>query len=519
MKWFDRLTVAKRLALLIASAALGLFCVAGLGLDQIKQVYDAASYASVNTVPSFVVLDNAQGAFDTMRVLVYQHMLTNDLAKKKDLEGNIEQQLARLSTALRQYEPLISDDHDKGLLADDRAQLSRYDAVRNNVLALSRENSPEAFTLATQQMFPAAKQVIAALTAHREYNVELGKQGTDLAVQIMSHAIWMVAVIAGLTFVTVVGLGALITRHLLRQLGGEPHYAAAIASTVAAGDLTVSVETKRGDQSSLLFAIRSMRDNLAGIVGRVQAGTDAIATASRQIAAGNLDLSSRTEQQASSLQETASSMEELTSTVKQNAENAQQASALAANASEVAHKGSAVVGRVVDTMSDISQSSTKIAEITGIIEGIAFQTNILALNAAVEAARAGEQGRGFAVVASEVRNLAQRSSTAAKEIKDLIGASVQKIRDGSELAGEAGRTMTEVTQSVARVTDIMGEIAAASGEQSRGIGQVNLAITQMDEVTQQNAALVEEAAAASKSLEDQGGQLSEAVAVFRVSGT
>jgi methyl-accepting chemotaxis protein-1 (serine sensor receptor) len=228
-----------------------------------------------------------------------------------------------------------------------------------------------------------------------------------------------------------------------------------------------------------------------------------------------MDLSQRTEQQAASLQETASSMEQLTSTVKQNADNAQQGSMLAANASSVAQKGSTVVGRMVDTMHDISESSTKIADLTGIIEGIAFQTNILALNAAVEAARAGEQGRGFAVVASEVRSLAQRSSSAAKEIKDLIATSVDKIRDGSALAGEAGKTMSEVTLAVTRVTDIISEIAAASSEQSRGIEQVNLAITQMDNVTQQNAALVEEAAA-SRSMEDQGQQLNEAVGFFQV---
>jgi methyl-accepting chemotaxis protein len=261
-----------------------------------------------------------------------------------------------------------------------------------------------------------------------------------------------------------------------------------------------------------------MCESLKEVVGKVRAGSETIATATSQIAAGNLDLSSRTEQQASSLQQTASSMEELTSTVQLNAQNAQQASSLATNASEVAHKGSDVVGRVVETMSQISERSTKIADITGIIEGIAFQTNILALNAAVEAARAGEQGRGFAVVASEVRSLAQRSSSAAKEIKDLITASVQTIQDGSALAGDAGRTMADVTQAIARVTDIMGEIAAASNEQSRGIEQIGVAITQMDEVTQQNAALVEEAAAASQSLDEQGGQLSQAVAFFQVAG-
>lgn len=516
MEWFYNLTVAKRLAVLIASAALGLSCVAGLGLTQIREVYDAASYASVNTVPSLVAINNAQGAFSTLRVLAYQHLLTHDVAKKKDIDGKIDEQRTRLTDELKQYEPLISDNHDKGLLADDRAELASFDGVCDRVLALSRENSLEAFALASEQMFPAAQKLEAALMVHRGYNVELGKQGTDQAARIISHALLMVLVSAGLTFIAVIGLGLLITRHLLRQLGGEPDYATSIAGKIAAGDLAVPVNTKNGDESSLLFAIRSMRDNLAGIVGRVRTGTDAIACASGQIAAGNLDLSSRTEEQAASLEETASSMEELTATVKQNAENAQQASVLASNASEVAHKGNSVVGEVVTTMDDISHSSTKIAEITGIIEAIAFQTNILALNAAVEAARAGDQGRGFAVVASEVRNLAQRSSSAAKEIKDLITTSVQKIRNGSTLAGEAGRTMSEVTQAIARVTDIMSEIAAASSEQSRGIEQVNQAITQMDEVTQQNASLVEQAAAASKSLEDQGQQLNQAVAVFRL---
>jgi methyl-accepting chemotaxis protein-1 (serine sensor receptor) len=259
-----------------------------------------------------------------------------------------------------------------------------------------------------------------------------------------------------------------------------------------------------------------MQASLVRLITQVRTAAGSIATGSSQIASGNTDLSSRTEQQAASLQETASSMEQLTSTVRQNAENAQQASSLSCNASEVAHRGNEVVRQVVGTMGEISANSTKIANITGIIEGIAFQTNILALNAAVEAARAGEQGRGFAVVAIEVRTLAQRPSTAAKEIKDLITGSVQKIQDGSSLADQAGKTMSDVTHAVARVADIMGEIAAASTEQSRGIDQVNQAITQMDEVTQQNAALVEEAAAAAKSLGDQGRHLHQAISFFRL---
>jgi methyl-accepting chemotaxis protein-1 (serine sensor receptor) len=285
---------------------------------------------------------------------------------------------------------------------------------------------------------------------------------------------------------------------------------------ISGGDLTRVVTIKTHDEmGQLLVGVASMKDKLAATVGSVRSSGEAIASASKQIAAGNIDLSSRTEEQAASLQETAASMEELTATVKQNSESALQASGLAETATAVATEGSTIVGQVIQTMAGIEQSSKKIGEIIGTIEGIAFQTNILALNAAVEAARAGEQGRGFAVVASEVRSLAQRSSTAAKEIKDLIETSGSRVEAGTELVDQAGKTMQKVSTAIQRVTDIMGEIAAASHEQSRGIEQVNQAITQMDEVTQQNAALVEEAAAAAGSLEDQAENLRSAVAVFR----
>jgi methyl-accepting chemotaxis protein len=311
-------------------------------------------------------------------------------------------------------------------------------------------------------------------------------------------------------------IGVLIARSLLRQLGGEPAYAAGIVGRIAAGDLTGQVKTRQGDETSLLHAMRQMTDSLAGVVGKVRAGTETIATASSQIAAGNQDLSQRTEEQAASLQQTAASMEELTGTVKQNADNARQANQLALSASEVAAKGGSVVGQVVDTMASINQSSKKIADIISVIEGISFQTNILALNAAVEAARAGEQGRGFAVVASEVRSLAQRSASAAKDIKALIDDSVGKVDAGSELVTQAGQTMQEIVGSVKRVTDIMGEIAAASHEQTKGIEQVNQAIVQMDQVTQQNAALVEEASAAAQSMREQANHLVAAVSVFKL---
>ncbi|WP_207004954.1 methyl-accepting chemotaxis protein [Trinickia mobilis] len=297
------------------------------------------------------------------------------------------------------------------------------------------------------------------------------------------------------------------------------------ADRVASGDLTSDFSASKlmasgkDEIARVLAAVKSMNDGLARIVTQLRSGADAIATGSAQISAGNTDLSQRTEEQAASLGETASSMEELTSTVRQNADNAKKATALAHTASEIAERGGKVVGRVVDTMHDISKSSAKVAEIISVIEGIAFQTNILALNAAVEAARAGEQGRGFAVVAGEVRTLAQRSATAAKEIKELIGESVARVDSGSTLVEEAGHTIGEVVQSVKRVTDIMSEITAASEAQSAGIEQVNTAVTQMDEVTQQNAALVEEASAAAQSLDRQAQALREAVAVFKVGDT
>jgi len=308
-------------------------------------------------------------------------------------------------------------------------------------------------------------------------------------------------------------LGRTVVRPLERAIQ--------VFERMASGDLATRMEGqtaagRRDETARLMHAVSSMQTSLQQIIGQVRTGSDSIASATKQIAAGNADLSQRTEQQASSLEETASSMEELTSIVKQNADNARQASTLAVNASDIAVKGGEVVGRVVDTMAGINESSRKIADIIGVIEGIAFQTNILALNAAVEAARAGEQGRGFAVVAGEVRSLAQRSATAAKEIKELIGDSVGRVQNGTTLVAEAGTVIDEVVVAVRRVTDIMGEISAASEEQSSGIEQVNQAVTQMDQVTQQNAALVEQAAAAAESLEEQAEALRSAVSVFRV---
>jgi methyl-accepting chemotaxis protein len=329
--------------------------------------------------------------------------------------------------------------------------------------------------------------------------------------QLVTAAAWLAVIGALLS-----ALVWFIVRSVELSLGGDPEDAVAVAQRIAAGDLGMDVPVRAGFDASLMAAMKRMRDALAGIVGDVRAGTDLIATASREIASGNLDLSSRTEEQASSLEETAASMEQLTSTVKNSAENAREASRLAESAAEVAGRGGAVVSRVVDTMASINESSSRIVDIIGVIDGIAFQTNILALNAAVEAARAGEQGRGFAVVAGEVRNMAQRSAAAAKEIKALIGNSVARVNDGAKLVGEAGATMQEIVASVNKVSTMIGAISSATQEQGEGIEHINQAIAQMDQVTQQNASLVEEAAAASEAMQEQAAKLAEVVSVFRV---
>ena len=337
----------------------------------------------------------------------------------------------------------------------------------------------------------------------------------DLEATFRSYAYKFLA-IAGILFLATCALGVLLLRSVQRQLGGEPQYASEVVNLIASGTVNVPV-TVAGPPTSLLASMERMRLSLSDLVGNVRRGSESVATASAEIAQGNQDLSARTESQASALQQTAASMEELSSQVKHNADNARQANQLAASASAVAVRGGEVVGRVVDTMKEINDASKKIADIISVIDGIAFQTNILALNAAVEAARAGEQGRGFAVVASEVRSLAGRSAEAAKEIKNLINASVARVNQGTLLVDEAGTTMTEVVGSIRRVSDLVGEISSASSEQAAGVAQVGEAVTQMDHTTQQNAALVEQMAAAASSLHTQAGDLVKTVSAFKVS--
>lgn len=496
--------------------------VSGIGLRDMAQIAANADKTYRQDLVGLNLIQQANA--DVLRVGTYLRnaiLATTTEQRTASLE-QAEKALASAREHLNQAEPLVYTEKGKATFSDldqswqdyiqafnemkgriDAAGLQDRDGLTNYLLGDYHRRGFK--TLVLMSTLVEVKQGDAQKTA--ESNDVVYDESRDL-----------MFVLVALSVLTGVGVGIWLMRSVTRQLGTEPATAAGLARSVAAGDLSVRIDLRPGDTSSLMASLKAMCDALKRVVADVRENAEGVATASAQIAQGNLDLSSRTEEQAASLEETASSMEELTAAVRHNTDNAKQAATLAGTASGVAQHGGEIVGRVVETMRDISSSSTKMSEIISVIEGIAFQTNILALNAAVEAARAGEQGRGFAVVAGEVRTLAQRSATAAKEIKELISDSVSRVEAGSTLVEEAGGAINEIVVSVKRVTDIVGEISSASTEQSSGIEQVNQAVTQMDQVTQQNAALVEQASAAAQSMAQQARSLSEAVAFFKVDG-
>jgi methyl-accepting chemotaxis protein len=521
---FPILTIGTRLGLGFTLLLLLLAAITVIAIGYMAQIQQRLNHViHVNNVETNLVLEMRSTLSD--RLISLRNMaLTNEAARGEAEEARITEQGKKYAAAEQALQRMLDGSkhaaaEKKSLLENVRQQEKAALPLMDKAAGLARSlKVDEAARVLMTDLEPPQTRWRAALGELLVLEERLNEAVAAEAAGAYDQARLFMLLLGGLSLLAGIVIALRFIRGLQRQLGGEPAVAAAVAGQIAAGNLAVAIALKADDQSSLLFAIRSMRDRLAAIVGEVRSGADTIATASNRIVGGNLDLSARTEQQASTLEETASSMEELTSTVKQNADNARQANGLAMSASEVAIKGGMVVSEVVDTMASINASARKIVDIIGVIDGIAFQTNILALNAAVEAARAGEQGRGFAVVATEVRNLAQRSAAAAKEIAALINDSVEKVDAGSCLVNQAGSTMEEVVESIKRVTDIMNEITAASQEQSAGIDQINKAIGQMDEVTQRNAALVEEAATASQSLHDQAGSLAQVVSVFKLIG-
>ena len=515
-----KMKVGTRLGLGFALVLVLLVAVTVLGIARMAQIQERLDHViNVNNVVTRLVIDmrgNVSDRITSLRILT----LMTDASDMEPEMARIKVQTSTYQETQKKLEEkfaIESTAEEKTLLAS----IKEYEAAAMPAIAkasaLWMANDAEGATrVMIKEIRPVQKKWMEALEQLATLEDKLNEQMQSDARKAFDSARLFMIILGVLAVAMGVAAALVITRGLLKQLGGEPDYTASIAGSIANGDLSIGIHTQPSDNSSLLAEMKEMRNSLVGIVGQVRVGTETIGTASREIADGNIDLSSRTEMQASALEKTASAMEELTSTVKQNADNAREANKLAATASDVALKGGSVVSQVVDTMSSINESAKKIVDIIGVIDGIAFQTNILALNAAVEAARAGEQGRGFAVVASEVRNLAQRSAGAAKEIKILIDDSAEKTERGTRLVGQAGVTMGEVVDSVRRVTDIMSEIASASQEQSAGIEQVNLSIIEMDGMTQQNAALVEQAAAAAQSLQDQAAELAHVVSIFKL---
>jgi methyl-accepting chemotaxis protein len=508
------LKIAPRLGLAFSIVLALTVALTAIGAARLQQVV-GASVEMDTAIRKTRLADRWLADSRVNRTLIEVRLRAADADDRASVSARMKANSAAIGKIQQEIGSLVTAPEGKALLADIAERRKAYVGARDEVFALKDGGTAEQSAvdrIVNDKMNPALaayEDSVARLSEHQKRIFDESK--AHVADVAESGRL----LLAGFGILAV-ALGAALAWWLSRSITVPLRNAVTLANAVAGGDLSTRVEVSSSDEAGeLMAALNTMNDKLNAVVTQVRSGSDAIGTASQQIAAGNQDLSARTEQQASSLEETAASMEELTSTVKHNADNARQANQLVQAASGVAERGGAVVEQVVGTMHEIRAASGKIAEIISVIDGIAFQTNILALNAAVEAARAGEQGRGFAVVASEVRNLAHRSAAAAKEIKTLIENSVASVATGSRLVGQAGDTMREVVDSVQRVTGIMAEITAASVEQTSGIEQINVAVVQMDQVTQQNAALVEEAAAAAEAMREQAASLAQAVSVFR----
>ena len=510
------LKIGTRLAIGFGAVCTALVFMVGQGTIMLGRVNDGTHEIVNQRMPRIEAPTHMLAEVNDVAISLRNMMLNSDAADRAKQAEEIASSRKEIDTILQQMDGMFHDPKARALLDKQREINARYMKGGDELMRLTTGGDAEgANTYLVKEMRPALRDLKASIAEQIQIQKDLALAKAQEA-ETSYERTRNLMIVLGLV---ILAASAALARWITRSITQPVHRALEVANAVAAGDLTSKVTVDGScEVSQLLQALKAMNEQLVSTVSTVRSSTDAIATASSEVAAGNLDLSSRTEQQAGSLEETASSMEELTSTVRQNADNARQANTLADTASGVAARGGQVIQEVVQTMEQIHAASGKIVDIIAVIDGIAFQTNILALNAAVEAARAGEQGRGFAVVAGEVRSLAQRSAAAAREIKGLIGDSSERVEAGSRLVKDAGATMEEIVTSVRHVADILNEISSASQEQSAGIQQINEAVTQMDGVTQQNAALVEQAAAASQSLQEQAGRLTEAVAVFRLDG-
>jgi len=518
MAFLNRLKIGPRLGAGFAVVLILLCASGGTGLLQASHIYDGTREIGDDWLPSIETLGQLRSHADDVRRLLLRGLLSADAGSVRTVRAQHDDAANAFASSMDGYSKLISSPQEQRFYDSIKSSWAEYMKVDGKVEQLLDGGDADA-AQARQLAANEGTTKFNATLSLIDQDIKLNHDGSTQEVINAAAAFGNARMWTVLLSLLALAVGSVTAVVITRSIVVPLRRSVEVAETVARGDLTATIRVEGADElSQLLASLRNMNERLVDTVSRVLSSSAGIATGSAQIAAGNTDLSQRTEEQAASLEETAASMEELTATVRQNAENASQGNALAARASETAARGGDVVGRVVETMRGISGSSQQVSQIISVIEGIAFQTNILALNAAVEAARAGEQGRGFAVVAGEVRTLAQRSAAAAKEIKDLIDESVTRVNSGTALVDEAGRTMGEIVQSVRQVSDLMGEISAASGEQHRGIEQVNVAISQMDEVTQQNAALVEEASAAAQSMASQASSLRELVAVFKVPG-
>jgi methyl-accepting chemotaxis protein len=510
----DSMKVSTRLWLSFGSGIAMIIVVATLGIVNMRNVQGELDGVVNNAFHKTVLANNILEGVTANGVSMRESLLVTGEANVQRELYRIIAKRASIDASLDKLQAEIASGADKAALAKVDDARYRYIGAQKQFMKLVEEGKQGvARDFLLQEFVGLQDRYIDKLKGLCEYQSGVIKAASEEANNRVRNAALLIITIALIGIVAAAAIGFLITRSITSPL----KEAVAVANAVAKGDLNQRIEVKSGDEvGQLLQALKGMNDSLTDIVAEVRSNTESITTSSQEIAQGNADLSQRTEAQASSLEHVSSSMQELTSTVKQNADSARQANQLAMNASDIAVRGGKVVGEVVHTMASISDSSKKVVDIIGVIEGIAFQTNILALNAAVEAARAGEQGKGFAVVAAEVRNLAQRSAAAAKEIKTLIGNSVEKVDAGSRQVDQAGATMTEIVRAVKRVTDIMAEIATASNEQSAGIEQVTEAIVHMDALTLQNAALTEEAATAAESMQEQAQVLMHAVSMFKL---